>query len=115
MNCLNDISNNLPQYFDQAMAKIERLEELRKKLARNALKWVSKAIRPLLIDELVVALLVTEGSEDACHGNMVEIICAGLVIVDQTSGFCHLAHHTLKRYLIELPDLMDGADLLITK
>lgn len=74
-----------------------------KTLAKQALSWITNAIRPLTTTELRHALGVEVGEPKFDEQNLSDIediqsACAGLVIVDNESDIIRLVHCTTQQY-----------------
>ena len=90
---------NLPQgvddTYDEAMERIERQDEDRKRLSQGVFSWVTHAFRPLSVRELQHALAVKCNMTDIDPEAIIDeeiltSVCAGLVIVDETQSIVRL-------------------------
>ena len=87
------IPHDLHQAFEQTIARIEAQSEGRKRLAMNALMWISHAKASLTIRELREALAIKSGKSflDKTylpHAMTIVDCCLGLVDIDtETSMF----------------------------
>ena len=73
------------------------------KLAKNVLKWVTHAQRPLLVGELQQVLAIDPGDTsldtDSCPAQqIIDSSCAGLVVIDSATQTIRLVHETTKAY-----------------
>ena len=92
---------------DAYSATIERIKAQgggNRRLAMDALMWVSHAERPLMADELCHALAVELGSTNFNAENVPSMstlisCCQGLITVDKEASTVRLIHFTLKEYL----------------
>ncbi|KAF7344743.1 Ankyrin repeat domain-containing protein [Mycena venus] len=85
------------------MQRIEAQTEEDRKTARSALTWVANAKRPLTISEITVALSIEPGARQLDEDNILDIdiilvVCAGLVIVDEQRSVVRLVHYTAQEY-----------------
>ncbi|KAJ7736177.1 hypothetical protein B0H14DRAFT_2212999, partial [Mycena olivaceomarginata] len=99
---------NLPQDLNTAykdtMQRINQQKTDDRELALAALTWVRHAKRVLKVVELQEALAVKPGATDLRPGDRSPIsiileVCAGLVIVEDTSSTVRLVHYSTQRYL----------------
>ncbi|KAI0376659.1 hypothetical protein F5Y04DRAFT_285739 [Hypomontagnella monticulosa] len=84
--------------------KIESQDSDDRKIAMDAISWVTETRRPLSKHELIDALAITLRMTNS-GGNQVpdlkglESLCSGLITVNNESGIVHLAHDTIREYL----------------
>ena len=90
-------------------------------MAKNVLKWITFAKRPLTIAELCCALAVEPGEVELDPENKPNVddivsVCASLVVIDQESAIVRLVHYTTQEYF-ERPSsrLSPDGKLLITE
>jgi hypothetical protein len=86
-DALVSLSRNLPEAFEETIARIQRLPESRRRLGINTLMWICHAKRTLTVFELSEALSVRHGqtslSQKHCPSpSMIIECCQGLVILD---------------------------------
>ncbi|KAL9045843.1 MAG: hypothetical protein Q9214_001186 [Letrouitia sp. 1 TL-2023] len=101
---LGKLPKDLDATYEEAMLRIENQDDDDKKLAKKVLYWISFAVRPLLLDELRDAVAVEPDmrhlDEDDRHDEgLLTSVCAGLVVVDQTSQIVRLCHYSTEEYL----------------
>jgi len=104
---------DLDSVYDQMLQRIKEQKGDRARLGVEVLMWVSRAERPLRIDELCHALAVEmettdPDQENICPRNTVLGSCLGLAIVDQETLTVRLIHYTLQEYLYR-PGMLPGA------
>jgi len=90
--------------YDEAMQRIQ--DSQLKDMGLKVLSWITCTERPLNQKELQHALAVEEGEPDIDLENITRVedmitACAGLVSVDQKTGFVRLIHYTTQEYLKE--------------
>ena len=88
--------------YDDAVRRIEAQPQLRTKLAKHVILWVTFAARPLTFGEMQYAVAM-QSQEDCDEGDLVDITdlvspCAGLVIIDEASKIIRFAHYTTQEY-----------------
>ncbi|KAJ7509755.1 ankyrin repeat-containing domain protein [Mycena galericulata] len=106
---LENLPKDLERTYDEAMERIDRQNDEDKKIAHSALTWVANAKRILSVAELREALAIEPGSKRLDPDNRLEIdlilsVCAGLVVVDESSSVVRLVHYTTQRYLDIIQD-----------
>ncbi|TGO07453.1 hypothetical protein BTUL_0275g00150 [Botrytis tulipae] len=101
-----DIVKNLSEKAAgiNAMERVEKQQEEDSQLAKRALSYIFCARRPLNVKELLHVLAVevedTELDETAFpETEILLIISAGLIRIDEKSGTVGLVHYTLQEYL----------------
>jgi len=103
---------DLDSVYAQTLRRIGDQRGDRSRLGMEVLMWVSRAERPLRIDELRHALAVDMESADLDRESIppqdtVLGSCLGLAVVDPETSAVRLIHHTLQEYLSRpgmLPD-----------
>ena len=85
------------------MTRIEGQLQDERKLAKQAIAWISCAKRPLTSSELEDALAVELGEPALDQQNISRVqdmvaFCAGLVTVDRESGITRLVHYTTQEF-----------------
>ena len=83
------------------MYRIHHQHEEHRQLAMRALSWISKAERPLQVEELQHAIAVEFGDEDVEDGplesaTLIVSVCAGLVTIDAESRTFRLVHFSVQ-------------------
>lgn len=101
---LRDLSANLGQAFENTMRRIGNEPQNRRRVANQALMWISHARRPLKINELRHALATKLGDIELEHDNLLpprSIIesCSGLIVLDDEELTVRLVHYTLQDFL----------------
>ena len=96
-------SNAYDRAYKDAMERIEGQVEDQEGLAKQALSWITCAIRPLTTVELQLALAVEPGDTELGKDNLADVedivsVCAGLVTVDEESHIIRLVHYTTQEY-----------------
>jgi hypothetical protein len=102
---LVSLSRNLPEAFEETIARIQRLPESRRRLGISSLMWICHAKRALTVTELSEALSIRVGqtnmSPKHCPSpTMIVECCQGLVTLDSESMSIRLAHYAIQEYLI---------------
>ncbi|KAL9036085.1 MAG: hypothetical protein Q9180_004501 [Flavoplaca navasiana] len=119
---LENLSTDINDLYDNAIARIESQNQDYRTLAEKALRWVAYAFRPLPVQALqeAVAIGLVEPGEhksddegiqdfndeailyidDEAASSIVSILdaCSGLLIHDETSGLVRLVHYTAQDY-----------------
>lgn len=85
------------------MYRIQHQHEEYCELALKVLSWISKARRPLQVEEVQHAISVEVGDNDVEDGpleaqNLLVSVCAGLVTVDTESRNFRLVHFTVEEF-----------------
>ena len=101
---LSNLSADLGQAFENTIQRIEDEPRNRRRVATEALMWVSHARRPLHVDELCRALATKLGDTELDQDNLLpprSIVesCSGLLVLDDESSTIRLVHYTLKDFL----------------
>lgn len=101
---LYKLPKDLDATYEEAMLRIEHQNDDDRQLAFKVLSWILFAVRPLLLDELRDAVAIEPGmrhlDKDDRHDELLlTSVCAGLVVVDQTSQFVRLCHYSTEEYL----------------
>ncbi|KAL8752513.1 MAG: hypothetical protein Q9199_005692 [Rusavskia elegans] len=111
---LDNLSTNVNELYDDAIARIESQNHDYRTLADKALRWVAYAFRPLPVEALQEAVAIElveprdqqsddEGIQDfddeAIHSiSSILDVCAGLLVHDEISGLVRLVHYTAQDY-----------------
>ncbi|KAF4449037.1 hypothetical protein F53441_7687 [Fusarium austroafricanum] len=90
--------------YADSMERIEKQTSVRKDLAKRVLTWLTFSRRPLKVPELQAAASIEETDSDLDDESLVDIvslvsICAGLVLVEDSSQTIKLIHYTAQEYL----------------
>jgi hypothetical protein len=116
---LNDIPQDVNVFFGETLARINKQNDSTKALALSVLKWVSAATRPMRVDELCIALSVEKGydvKKNIYSRKNLDSVCVGLVVIDENTGLCRLAHYTVLEYLRkQYPDFLLEAHSFIAR
>lgn len=101
---LATIPTDINKIYDKAIEKIRRQLRSRRELALRVLTWIKYASRPLKVEELQEAVAIEDGDKCIDHESLTDVdtiieICAGLVIVDCSSGTIRFLHFTVEQYL----------------
>ena len=101
---LSSLSADLGQAFENTIHRIEDEPRNRRRVATEALMWVSHARRPLHVDELCHALATKLGDteldqDDLLPPRAIVESCSGLLVLDDESSTIRLVHYTLKDFL----------------
>jgi hypothetical protein len=91
--------------YSGALQRIEGQLDNDRKLAKDALTWITLAKRPLTTAELCCALAVQPGEAELDPENKSDVddivsACAGLVVVDQESAIIRLVHYSEPRWRV---------------
>ncbi|KAJ5160570.1 uncharacterized protein N7482_007574 [Penicillium canariense] len=105
--------------YDQAISRIQYQKEAFRRMAFRALSWLTFSKRALYAQELQHALGTRSGDKTLNKKflpaiEIMDSLCAGLVVLDRESGTIRLVHYTTKEYLAETHVLHD-AEVEITK
>jgi len=101
---MNALPLGVSEFYSKAMERIEKQREEDSQLAKRALSFIFCARRPLNVKELLHVLAIevedTELDETAFpETEILLIISAGLIRIDEKSGTVGLVHYTLQEYL----------------
>ena len=104
---LKHLPKELDGTYTQAVQRIEVQDEGAREPARRLITWITYAKRELTIREVQHALAVGSDpdmkdfdDEFLLDVDILTSICAGLVIVDQTSKTIRLIHYTTQEYFL---------------
>jgi hypothetical protein len=94
-SALESLPSEVNATYDEAMDRIKRQTKDDRKLAERVLSWITHAHRPLSISELQHALAVspemTNMDSEAIEDEVILMsVCAGLVVIDETSNTIRL-------------------------
>ena len=108
-DALTHLSHNLPEAFEETIARIQSLPEGRKRLGIKALLWVCHSTRLLTVIELVEALSIKPGQlvpnpKYQPSPKLVLECCQGLINIEPESMFVRLAHYSIQEYLVRQSD-----------
>ncbi|KAJ9235265.1 hypothetical protein DTO169E5_6231 [Paecilomyces variotii] len=98
--------------YHETIKRIKSQHYNRYQTALRILSWLTYCKRVLFAQELQHALATRPGDKDLDRRflpelDIIDSLCAGLVVFDQKSGIIRLAHYTTKEYLIDHPDLQN--------
>jgi DNA-binding transcriptional regulator GbsR (MarR family) len=88
LRALENLPEGIDEIYNDAMERIEKQNEVNKRLAKRVLAWITHARRPLTVEELQHALAVsanmTSKMDPAAiiYETKMTSICAGLVVID---------------------------------
>lgn len=99
--------------YHESIKRIKSQHYNRYQKALRILSWLTYCKRVLFAQELQHALATRPGDKDLDRRflpelDIIDSLCAGLVVFDQKSGIIRLAHYTTKEYLIDHPDLQNS-------
>jgi ankyrin repeat protein len=109
LEALSKGSQTLEKAYEEAMIRIQRQDPDDVTLAKRVITWIVFAERVLTTTELVHALAVKQGTtrldvDDLLDVNDIVSVCAGLVVVDQSSQIIRLVHYTAQQYFERIRD-----------
>ncbi|KAJ7659436.1 ankyrin repeat-containing domain protein, partial [Mycena olivaceomarginata] len=89
---LHELPKDLEHTYEAVMQRIDSQNEDDKQIAHSTLTWVTNSKRALRVPELQEALGIEPGTHTLDCNNLLDIeiilsVCAGLVIIDETSYF----------------------------
>ncbi|KAJ7117091.1 hypothetical protein C8R44DRAFT_983359 [Mycena epipterygia] len=101
---LKNLPKDLDRTYENAMKRIEDQNEEDREIAHSVLTWVANAKRLLTVRELQEALAIEPGTKFLDDDNILDIeiilsVCAGLVIVEESTSVVRLVHYTTQNYL----------------
>ncbi|KAL9094230.1 MAG: hypothetical protein Q9165_003370 [Trypethelium subeluteriae] len=108
-NTIKNLPHDVEETYVRILEKVSRrpngTEKLR--LVENVFKWTLVARRPLTIDELKEAIIVSKADTslqtakmDAGDGSRIIDACANLISFDRSDRSVRFAHHTIKQFLL---------------
>ncbi|KAL9062587.1 MAG: hypothetical protein Q9157_008791 [Trypethelium eluteriae] len=108
-NTIKNLPRDVEETYVRILEKISRrpngAEKLR--LVENVFKWVLVARRPLTIDELKEAVIISKTDTslhvskiDAGDGSRIVDACANMISFDRNDRTVRFAHHTIKQFLL---------------
>lgn len=102
---LDRLPQNLHTAFEDTMQRIKRQSETRSRIALQALTWICRARRPIVLSELVDALafrprLVSVSPNHRPSRKTVLDSCHGLVTIDEESQVIRLVHYSVYAFLL---------------
>jgi ankyrin repeat protein len=106
--------------YQHTMDRINGQQVGRRRLASNALYWITSAKRPLSTLELQHALAVVPGDSELDEDNIRDIdlivsVCGGLVTIDENSNVIRLVHYTTQEFFDKQEDWLKNADTHVAK
>lgn len=101
---LRNLSASLSQAFQDTIQRIDDETPSRRQVAMRCLMWVSRARRPLSVEELRQALATEIGESHFDEDNLLQVkyiidCCFGLIVIEEESSTVRLVHYTLQDYL----------------
>lgn len=118
---LCDLPKSLNRTYDEALHRITGQNDDDAQLGLRIISWILHACRPLSVNELRHALAVVPGKGHLDAGDLVreeilEAVCAGLVIIDEESNIIRLVHYTTEKYFeSRRQELFTDADSVIAE
>jgi ankyrin repeat protein len=108
-DALDSLSRNLPEAFEETIARIQRLPESQRRLGIHTLMWICHAKCAMTVSELSDALSVKLGQaamspKHRPSPKMMVECCQGLVTIDSETMNIRLAHYAIQEYLIGQSD-----------
>ncbi len=90
---LGKLPDNMASAYDKTLERVNSQSKHDKELAYHIFGWIAFAKQPLTVLELQHALAVEPGMttldpDNLCDEDLLESVCAGLVIINQTSTKC---------------------------
>ncbi|GIJ86635.1 hypothetical protein Asppvi_005527 [Aspergillus pseudoviridinutans] len=103
----------LGKVYDQAIDRIKSQSEPCWQMAMRVLSWLTYCKRALSAKELQHALGTRSGQRDLDRRSLPDIdiidsVCAGLVVFDQNTRRIRLVHYTTKEYLLGHPSFRNS-------
>ncbi|MCJ1328293.1 hypothetical protein MMC10_004969 [Thelotrema lepadinum] len=114
LEALNELPGDLPDTFDRVLAKLSRAGKESRALLQKMFKIAIGAVVPLSLEELQEALSVEPGRIVWDPQKFVKDVqsmidsTGGLLFMDEEAETVHFVHHSVKRYLLDLP--IPGSD-----
>ena len=112
LQVLASLSGNLSEVYGSFWKRLSNQHRNRRVLAKRALSWVSKAIRPLTDVELAHALSFKSGDNDLQPSGLINIsmiieVCGGLLRLEPPTSSCKrpvvsFAHSTIAEFLHQI-------------
>ncbi|MCJ1262568.1 hypothetical protein MMC22_002438 [Lobaria immixta] len=104
MSTLERLPTTIHTTYDQAMERIENMNEDYREMARVVLSWVALARRPLNVAEIQHAVVVLPEALEIDQDEIIDAetlssMCAGLVTIE--CGMVFLVHYTAEEYFNE--------------
>ncbi len=100
---LKELPSKLDDTYRDAMTRVKHQDKEHYHLALRTLSWISKAKRPLKVQELQHAVSVERTDRDIDDESLVSTalitsVCAGLVSIDTESNTFRLVHFTVEEF-----------------
>jgi GPI inositol-deacylase, winged helix domain len=104
LKALETVPKDMGSAYDEVMERIESSRSGDKELAMKILSWIFHAKRPLLMNELLEALVVEDGDLDLKREWMLEpcdVIesCKSLIIHKESNGSVQFIHFTVQEFI----------------
>ncbi|KAK0438156.1 uncharacterized protein EV420DRAFT_1316688 [Desarmillaria tabescens] len=126
---LRKLPDNMAGAYDKTLERVNSQGEHDRDLAYRIFGWIAFAARPLTVLELRYALAVELGTttldpDNLCNEDVLESICAGLVIMDQPNwifryydiSIVRFVHYTTQEYFMSRQDdLFPGFESIIAR
>src|SRR5271154_5084295 len=105
LKALETIPKDMRTAYDDVLQRIERCRSGDKELAMKIFSWVLWARRPLLMEELIEALVVEECDRDLerdCMLQPSQVIecCKSLVVYEAETRTVRFTHYTVQEFLV---------------
>ena len=101
---IKKLPRNLTETYERALHRINRNNKAA--IAQKVFRWVIAAKRPLALDELGEAIVIEPCQKSLRSGQRINNInlllpwCGNLLVQDEEEKLVHLAHHTVKEFLL---------------
>jgi len=101
---INDLPRSLAETYQRALHRINSNNKAA--IAQKVFRWVLAAKRPLTLAELGEAVVIEPCQRFLRPGERINNInlllpwCGNLLIQDEEENLVHLAHHTVKEFLL---------------
>lgn len=104
MKALETVPRDMSSAYKDVMKRIEQSKPGDKELAIKILSWLFYAFRPLLMDELLEALVVEDGDRDLQRDDMLtpaDVVecCKSLVVHEISTGLVRFPHYTVQEFI----------------
>ncbi|RFU29639.1 hypothetical protein B7463_g6719, partial [Scytalidium lignicola] len=100
---LGQLPEGLTKAYDEIFTQIKKSDGSKPEIAARALQWVMCAIRPLGIEELVVAVCQDPDNDTVQQADMdinfVLDACRNLLVIDEQQRVCRLSHLSVHEFL----------------
>ena len=109
MKALETVPGDMSSAYKDVVQRIEQGKTGEKELAIKILSWLFYAFRPLLMDELLEALVVEDGDQDLQRDYMLtatDVVecCKSLVVHEISTGLVRFPHFTVQEFIEGIKD-----------